>query len=95
MNQVNQEGDQLLRVAESIKGNADDFWQKVEQIYEELEVNLGETYDANKAWWGPKSGVFLQNAKNIKPNFENAKNAINTMAQNLEDQVNSWASFEA
>lgn len=92
---VSQDGDRLLKVAEDIKRNGAEFSQVVNQIYEELERCLGTDYDANKAWWGPKSEIFLQNARNKKEDFDKARENINQMARNLEEQVESWNSFEA
>ncbi len=92
---VSQDGDKLLKVAEDIRKNGDEFNQVINQIYEDLEKYLGSEYDPNKAWWGPKSEIFLQNARNKRENFERARDNINAMAQNLEEQVNEWNNFEA
>ena len=92
---VRQEGDELLKVVESLRNEADEFNKLVEEIYAEMEKRIGEREDTNKGWWGPKAAMFMTNVNDKRKDFTTAYNTINLMAQNLEDQVTAWDQFEA
>ena len=91
---VRQEGDELLKVVESLRSEADQFNKTVNDMYTSMKQVIGEEEDANKGWFGPKAAQFIKNVEQKRPEFTTAFNTINAMAQNLEDQVTAWDNFE-
>lgn len=94
MEEMFQDSESMSRIADSIEQDAQQLGNLVEEMYSLLEQKLGAEDDGQKSWFGPKAQVFLQNIKNKKVDFDNAKQNISILGQNLQAHADTWNSFE-
>lgn len=89
---ITQDSAKIIEAAENIKSEADQFMKDVENFYTTIKSYIGD--GEGKAWAGPRATAFLANVDAKKPTFESAKANLDSLANNLNEQGQAWASFE-
>ena len=87
-NEIFQDSAQMEEIANSIKGDSKELANIV------LDDELGEEDNGNKAWFGTKAMVFLQNIKAKYNDFINATKNVEGIGQALQEIAEAWNIFE-
>lgn len=93
-NEIFQDSAQMEEIANSIKGDSKELANIVEELYSLLDDELGEEDNGNKAWFGTKAMVFLQNIKAKYNDFINATKNVDGIGQALQEIAEAWSNFE-
>lgn len=89
---VTQDSAKIIEAAEAITTDAEQFMKDVETFYTTIKSYIGD--GEGKAWSGPRATAFLANVDAKKTTFESAKSNLDSLAKNLNEQGQAWASFE-
>ena len=89
---ITQDSAKIIAAAEAITSEAEQFMKDVETFYTTTKGYIGD--GEGKAWSGPRATAFLANVDAKKPTFESAKANLDSLAKNLDEQGQAWASFE-
>jgi hypothetical protein len=89
---ITQDSAKIIETAENIKSEADQFMKDVENFYTTIKSYIGD--GEGKAWSGPRATAFLANVEAKRTTFESAKANLDSLAKNLNEQGQAWASFE-
>lgn len=92
--EIFQDSTQMGEIATSIKGDSKELANIVEELYSLLDEELGEEDNGEKAWFGTKAMVFLQNIKDKYNDFINATKNVDNIGQALQEIADAWNTFE-
>ncbi len=93
--QVFQDSASMLKIAADIQADAKKLDGVIEEMYKTLNTEIGDEETGNRAWFGPKASVFINNIEAKHGDFDNAVKNIDAVGQNLNDQAEAWVKFEA
>lgn len=89
-----QDSTAMSKIAEEIRDDAERFAKEIEEMYSLISTNIGEENGAGRVWYGNRAAAYVQNVNNKKSDFENAKQNIINLSNNLQDHADAWNSFE-
>ncbi len=92
--QVFQDSEQMGAIATDITSDSTTLSGIIDEMYKTLNDELGEEDTGNRAWFGPKATVFLNNIEAKHEDFNNAVKNIAAVGTNLQDQADAWNTFE-
>ena len=93
MASVKQDSEQLIRIADDIRGLASEFLAEKNNFFDEVHNEIGED-ESHKTWSGPNASTFITEFDKTEEEFQKAYDNIMSIASNLESQANSWNAFE-
>lgn len=92
--QIFQDSEQMGNIAADITGDSNALALVIEEVYKTLNDEIGEEDTGNRAWFGPKATVFVNNIEAKHEDFNNAVKNIAAVGTNLQDQADAWNAFE-
>ena len=92
---VFQDSGKMSGIATDIVGDSKELEEEVADMYRQLEDELGDEDTGNRAWFGPKARVFLNNIIAKKNDFAGAVKNVDAVGTNLQEQADAWNQFES
>lgn len=92
--EVFQNSDEMKALADEINNDSEDLKKEIEEMYELLNNDLGDSDNGNKAWFGPKASQFLSNIVAKQNDFDAQCNNVKKVSANLREQAQAWENFE-
>lgn len=84
----------MSKIAEDIRNDAELFGKQIEEMYNLISVNIGESDAAGRVWYGKRAADYVQTVNNKKADFDSAKQNIVKLSNNLQEHADAWNSFE-
>lgn len=90
---IQQDSSSIKNISDVIRKNGEDFLNYAHQMFDDMSKEIG--FDqAHATWYGPQAQQFIDNVNTKREEFDKAGKNIKEMADNLENQAQSWENFE-
>ena len=88
------DGVKMINTAEGMEKDLERMKETYDAAMENIEKEIGREETGNRAWYGQKAELFIENVRNEAPAFDTIHENVKVSAQNLKDQAQAWIDFE-
>lgn len=91
MTVIAQNGPKLKAIADEITSIKNEVTSLYNQLYDDIDQNLGTADETTKNWYGPRAEGCKKAAAKLKPQFQQMSTNLQQLSETVDGQATAWA----